>query len=100
MDDKPRVLFLHGLGDTESVWQPVIARLLGIEPLTVPVLESEPGADCGGKDRPNLSAARYVATAIPQSRLEIIPGAGHQWHKDHPDCFAATLKAHLSTTCG
>lgn len=209
MNDKLCILFLHGLGDTESVWQPVIARFPSIKPLTAPVLRTEPSTEwsldaitariatpltepvhlvglslgaivalnialqypekalslfvsapqvkpsrlvmglqsallralptrwvcppglkkpellgvlealrdldltpalgsirvpttvaCGSKDRPNLSAARYVSAAIPQSHLEIILGVGHQWHKDHPDCFAAALKTHLSTTCG
>ena len=58
--------------------------------ITVPVTVA-----CGAKDRPNLRAARTVASSIPHARLEVIPGAGHRWHATHPDAFAEALTQHL-----
>lgn len=51
---------------------------------------------CGSKDKANLSAARATARLIPHACLDIIAGAGHQWHQTHPELFAATLKTHLA----
>ncbi len=51
---------------------------------------------CGSKDRANLPAARATARLIPHARLDIISGAGHQWHQTHPELFATTVKTHLA----
>lgn len=50
---------------------------------------------CGSKDRPNLPAARQIASAIPDARLRIIPGAGHQSQRQAPAQFAVFLGAFL-----
>lgn len=51
---------------------------------------------CGSKDRPNLLAARKIASLIPTAHLEVIQGVGHQWHSTHPKLFARHLTAHLA----
>ena len=51
---------------------------------------------CGSKDKANLPAAHKIAGLIPSARLEVIQGAGHQWHTTHPQLFACYLTKHLS----
>jgi pimeloyl-ACP methyl ester carboxylesterase len=46
---------------------------------------------CGGRDRPNLPAARKLADAIPGADLQVVPGAGHEWNTQLPDEFATRL---------
>ncbi len=43
---------------------------------------------CGGKDRPNLPAARELARGIPDAQLRIVPHVGHEWNVTHPAEFA------------
>ena len=50
---------------------------------------------CGSKDKANLPAARKIAGLIPAAHLEVIQGAGHQWHAAHPQLFACYLTKHL-----
>ena len=51
---------------------------------------------CGSKDKVNLPAARKIAGLIPTAHLEVIQGAGHQWHATHPQLFACYLTKHLA----
>lgn len=51
---------------------------------------------CGSKDKANLPAARKIADLIPTAHLEVIQGAGHQWHTTHPQIFACYLTKHLA----
>lgn len=51
---------------------------------------------CGSKDKANLSAARKIAVLIPTAHLEVVQGAGHQWHATHPQLFACYLTKHLA----
>lgn len=51
---------------------------------------------CGSKDKANLPAAHKIAGLIPTAHLEVIQGAGHQWHTTHPQLFACYLTKHLS----
>ena len=51
---------------------------------------------CGSKDKANLPAARKIAGLIPAAHLEVIQGAGHQWHTTHPQLFACYLTKHLA----
>ncbi|WIK59156.1 alpha/beta hydrolase [Actinotignum urinale] len=50
---------------------------------------------CGSKDKVNLPAARRISSLIPTAHLEVIQGAGHQWHVAHPQLFACYLTKHL-----
>jgi pimeloyl-ACP methyl ester carboxylesterase len=51
---------------------------------------------CGADDRANLAASRLMAAAIPQAKLEIIPGVGHLWNLEQPDRFGQTALEFLS----
>ncbi|UNX53693.1 alpha/beta fold hydrolase [Georgenia sp. TF02-10] len=51
---------------------------------------------CGSKDRPNLPAARQLASAIPGAELQVVPGAGHEWNTQLPQEFSARLNEFLS----
>lgn len=59
--------------------------------ITVPTL-----VVCGTKDRPNLKAARELATALPQARLELIDGGGHELNAERPVEFAHLIADFLS----
>lgn len=56
--------------------------------LTVPTLVL-----CGLKDRPNLPAAKELATGITGAELQLVPGAGHEWNIHQPDEFSRRLNA-------
>ncbi|MFF2267420.1 alpha/beta fold hydrolase [Cellulosimicrobium cellulans] len=55
---------------------------------------------CGSRDRPNLSAARQLAAAIPGAELHIVPGAGHEWNTQLPGEFSARLNGFLAKLDG
>lgn len=46
---------------------------------------------CGARDRANQKAAQALAELLPQARLHIIPGAGHQVNADAPAAIAQLL---------
>lgn len=46
---------------------------------------------CGEKDSANLKASRKLKKLIPQAKLYIIPGAGHEVNKIAPQDIAAIL---------
>lgn len=52
---------------------------------------------CGSKDRPNLPAAKQLARGIHGAELRIIPGAGHQSHRQAPEEFSRALEGFLSS---
>ena len=62
----------------------------------LPALSMPVTVVCGSKDKANLPAARKIAGLIPAARLEVIQGAGHQWHATHPQLFACYLTKHLA----
>ena len=62
----------------------------------LPTLSMPVTVVCGSKDKANLPAARKIADLIPTAHLEIIQGAGHQWHTTHPQIFACYLTKHLA----
>lgn len=61
----------------------------------LPTLSMPVTVVCGSKDKANLPAARKIAGLIPAAHLEVIQGAGHQWHAAHPQLFACYLTKHL-----
>lgn len=48
---------------------------------------------CGLKDRANVPAARQLAEGIPDARLQLDPGAGHEWNTQLPEEFNARLRS-------
>jgi 3-oxoadipate enol-lactonase len=58
--------------------------------LTMPVLVL-----VGERDRANTGLSETLAAALPQGRLEIVPGAGHVANVDAPEAFTAALRAFL-----
>ena len=62
----------------------------------LPTLSMPVTVVCGSKDKANLPAARKIAGLIPTAHLEVIQGAGHQWHAAHPQLFACYLTKHLA----
>lgn len=46
---------------------------------------------CGEKDHANRKAAKQLNDLLPQSQLQIIPGAGHEVNKCSPEAIAAIL---------
>lgn len=47
---------------------------------------------CGEKDRANRKAARRLHRALPQSKLQWIPGAGHEANRECPQELARILR--------
>ena len=50
---------------------------------------------CGSKDVANLRAARALAAGIPDARLRIVAGGGHELNTQRPEDFNAELMAFL-----
>ncbi len=46
---------------------------------------------CGEKDRANLKASKKLKELLPQAKLHIIPGAGHEINKTAPQDIVAIL---------
>lgn len=46
---------------------------------------------CGEKDHANLKAARRLKELLPQAKLHIIPGAGHEINKTVPEAISVIL---------
>ena len=46
---------------------------------------------CGEKDTANLKAAKKLNELLPQAKLHIIPGAGHEVNKCAPEAIAELL---------
>lgn len=56
--------------------------------ITVPALVL-----CGLKDRPNIPAARELATGIAGAELQLVPGAGHEWNVHQAEEFNSRINA-------
>lgn len=54
--------------------------------ITVPTLVL-----CGSRDVANLPASRQLAAAVPEARLQVIRGAGHEWNLQFPDRFNSVI---------
>ncbi|MCI8950560.1 MAG: alpha/beta fold hydrolase [Lachnospiraceae bacterium] len=48
---------------------------------------------CGEKDHANLKAANQFKQLLPQAKLHIIPGAGHEINKTAPEAISAVLRS-------
>lgn len=46
---------------------------------------------CGEKDTANLEASKKLKELLPQSRLNIVPDAGHEVNKCAPDAISAVI---------
>ena len=62
----------------------------------LPALSMPVTVVCGSKDKANLPAAHKISSIIPTAHLEVIQGAGHQWHATHPQLFTGYLTKHLA----
>jgi 3-oxoadipate enol-lactonase len=47
----------------------------------------------GQRDRANRSLSRALASALPNARFEVIPGAGHVANVDAPEAFTDALRS-------
>lgn len=43
---------------------------------------------CGERDNANLKASRQLKVLLPQSKLHIVPGAGHEINKSAPEAIS------------
>lgn len=50
----------------------------------------------GQLDHGYVNAARRLAAAVPDGRVEVVPRAGHTVHLERPDAFARVLAGHLA----
>jgi 3-oxoadipate enol-lactonase len=49
----------------------------------------------GARDRANVPLSAALAAALPDSRLTVVPDAGHEANVDAPAAFTAALRAFL-----
>jgi pimeloyl-ACP methyl ester carboxylesterase len=49
----------------------------------------------GSEDGPSLRASRALAAAVPQTRLVVVPGAGHVVNLQNPDEVSAAMREFL-----
>ncbi len=76
---------LRGMGAGQQ--EPVLARMGGIR---IPVL-----LIAGALDDKYCDLARRMTAALPYSRTEIVPDAGHAVHLERPDAFAGAVRGFL-----
>jgi pimeloyl-ACP methyl ester carboxylesterase len=50
----------------------------------------------GQLDHGYVSSARRLSATVPNSRVEIVPRAGHTVHQERPEAFARILAGHLT----
>ena len=85
-----------GSGNSKAEMLHILDALKGLDLRPeLPEITASTTVVCGARDRVNLGAARQVADALEDARLEIVAGAGHRWHVTHPDDFASVLSRHL-----
>lgn len=53
---------------------------------------------CGKKDHANLKASKQLKALLPQSKLHIIPGAGHEINKSAPEAISAIINNGIEAT--
>lgn len=79
---------LRGMGT--GTQEPFYDRLAS---LRMPVL-----ALAGELDTKYTAIAREMATAVPDARARVVPGAGHAAHSENPDFCGAAIAAFLSAS--
>lgn len=52
----------------------------------------------GGNDRFNYKTSGEVVEAMQDATFQVIPGAGHEWNRTHPEQFAAVVANWVRTT--
>ena len=84
----------HGIAgvlrETVAVLPEPAAQAERLQGLRLPVL-----VVAGGEDAGSLVACRQLAGALPEARLEVIPGAGHVVNLARPEAFNAALLGFL-----
>ena len=50
---------------------------------------------CGEKDRANRKAAEQIAAGIPEGKLLILPGAGHECNREVPEALADAIRPYI-----
>lgn len=50
---------------------------------------------CGARDRANLAGSRQLAAGLPNARLQLVEGAGHQVNVERPAEFATLVRNFL-----
>lgn len=48
---------------------------------------------CGEKDNANMKASKQLNALLPQSKLHIIPGAGHEINKSAPEAISSAINS-------
>lgn len=48
---------------------------------------------CGEKDNANMNASKQLNVLLPQSKLHIIPGAGHEINKFAPEAISSIINS-------
>ena len=48
---------------------------------------------CGEKDNANMKASKQLNALLPQSKLHIIPSAGHEINKSAPDAISSAINS-------
>lgn len=88
----PARLIETGTGPSKRELLHVLDVAAGIDlTSTLPHLPMPALVLCGTRDHANLRAARQAARLLPNARLEIVPDAGHEWNRTHPQLLARTL---------
>ena len=50
---------------------------------------------CGEKDSANRKAAEQIAAGIPNGKLQILPGAGHECNREAPEALADAIRPYI-----
>ncbi|KAB1642256.1 alpha/beta hydrolase [Gulosibacter chungangensis] len=54
----------------------------------------------GGNDRLNRKSSGEVVESMRDATLQVIPGAGHEWNRTHPEQFAGVVTNWIRATFG
>lgn len=88
----PARLIARGAGPSKRDLLHVLNVAAGIDLTgTLPRLTMPALVLCGTNDRGNRAASRHAASLLPDGWLALVPGAGHEWNRTHPQDFAHAL---------